>query len=201
MGHRAARRLAYLARVFVRRGGAMSRRFWRPGLPAPRQFGVVDQNIHPARRGVNQDAVAVAQERQRATDKRFRRDIADAHAAGGAGEAAVGDQSHLLPHALAVDQRGDAEHLPHAGSPDWSLVADHQHLSRLVVALTDRLDTTLLVLKNARAALERQRLQSGAFYHRAIGTKIALQHGDAAIRHDRSAGGKDYLAIDIVRMS
>ena len=42
------------------------------------------------------------------------RGIADAHAPRRAREAAVGQQRRLRPHALAVEQRGDAQHLLHA---------------------------------------------------------------------------------------
>jgi len=46
-----------------------------------------------------------------------RGDVADHQAAGGAGEAAVGDHRHRLAEALADDRRGDLEHLAHAGPP------------------------------------------------------------------------------------
>ena len=175
---------AYLASAPARcRGG---RGF--QALPPLREFAVVDQQIHAARAGIDPDAVAVAHQRQRTADEGFRRDIADAHAARRAGEASVGDQRDLLAHPLPVDQRGDAEHLAHAGTADRTLVADDQHLAGGIVAVADGIDAALLVLEHARGAFEHQALQAGDLDDGAIGAEIALQHRDAAVRHDRLAG-------------
>jgi hypothetical protein len=68
------------------------------------------------RLGVDLDDVAVLQQRDRAADRRLRPDMADAEAAGRAGEAAVGDQRDLAAHALAVERRRGRQHLAHAGA-------------------------------------------------------------------------------------
>jgi hypothetical protein len=50
--------------------------------------------------GVDLDDIAVPQQRDRAANRGFRSDMADAEPAGGAGEPAVGDQGDLAAHAL-----------------------------------------------------------------------------------------------------
>src|SRR5581483_5287572 len=145
--------------------------------------------------GIDLDPVAVTHERQRTTDEGFRRDVADAHAAGRARETPVGDERDLLAHALPVDQRGDAKHLAHSGTADRTLVADHQHLARGVVTLADCIDAALLVLEYAHGAFEHEALQAGYLDDRAIRAKVALQNGHTAVRHDRLSGRKDHLAI------
>ena len=110
-------------------------------------------------------------------------DVADHHAPRRAGEASIGDERHLLAHALAVDQRGDAEHLAHARPAPRALVADHQHLAVPVLrASRTAAEARLLALEDARAALEHQRLQAGDLDQRAVGREVAL----AARRRRRS---------------
>src|SRR5438477_4207921 len=78
----------------------------RPRLPAPapaRQLGPAQLDLDGALDCVDLDLVAVAQQRDRPADRRLRADMADAEAASGAGEAAIGDERHLVAHALAVD--------------------------------------------------------------------------------------------------
>src|SRR5207253_568678 len=107
------RSLTDQARIFCQRTCAMTWRALLPIAPASGEFLLVDQQVHAAASGINPDLVAVADKRQRAANKRLRRYIADTHAARGAGEPPIRDQGHLLAHALAVDERGNAKHLAH----------------------------------------------------------------------------------------
>ena len=147
MGDGAAWRLADQPRIFRKRACPMSRRPRLPGLPPRREFTVVDQEIHAARGGIDPDAVAFAHQRQRATDEGFLRDVADAHATRRSGKTPVGDEGDLLAHSLSVDQRGDAEHLAHAGAADRALVADHENVAGGVFAIAHGIDAVLLVLE------------------------------------------------------
>jgi hypothetical protein len=63
----------------------------------------------------------------------FRADMADAEAAGRAGEPAVGDQSYLVAHALAVKAAvvDSISRMP--GTAFGALIADHQNLAFLVI--------------------------------------------------------------------
>src|SRR5260370_19986338 len=89
---------------------------------------------------VDFDDIAVAQQRDRPADRCFGPDMADAEAAGGTGEPAVGNQRDLAAHALPGQRRRGREHFAHAGTPARPLIADHDDLALLVGSLLDRLE-------------------------------------------------------------
>src|SRR5258705_1919235 len=72
----------------------------RPALAAGRQLGLAEIDRQRAVGGIDADDVAVLDEADRAADRRLRPDMADAESAGRAAEAAIGDQRHLVAHAL-----------------------------------------------------------------------------------------------------
>ena len=80
---------------------------------------------------VEPDPVAVADERDRAAVGRLGGDVADAQPGGAAGEAAVGEQQHVLAEPGALDRAGDGEHLAHAGPARGALVADDDDVAGL----------------------------------------------------------------------
>src|SRR5437868_12445745 len=185
--------------IFGKGAGAVPRRARLPGPPPINEFLLVHQDVHATRASIDPDAIAVAYQRQRAADEGFRGDVADTHAAGGAGKTAVGDQRNFLAHALPVDQRGDAEHLPHAGTSNRTFIADHKHVASRIVPVTNGPDATLLIFEYARGAFEYGILQARDLDHRAVGTEITLEYGHPAIGHDRLADVKDDLAIRPIR--
>src|SRR4051812_38624352 len=93
--------------------------------------------------GVDVDDVAIADEGNRAADRRLRSDMADAEATRCAREASIGDQSELVAHALTVQRRRGRQHLAHAGAAARPLVADDEDLAFLVAAIGDRLEALL----------------------------------------------------------
>src|ERR1700743_3443738 len=99
---------------------------------------------------VDLDNVTVLQQGDRAADRRFRPDMADAEAAGGAGDPAVGEQGDLAAHALPGQRRRGREHLPHAGTAARPLIADHDDLTLAVGLLLDRLKRVLFAIETAR---------------------------------------------------
>src|SRR5260221_9019044 len=111
MGHGALLGVADGLRVFPQGARLVVVPARLPLLAARRQLGVAELDAEGAGLGVDGDNIAVAQQPDRAADRRLRPDMADAEAAGGAGETPVGDERHLLAHALALDARGGAEHL------------------------------------------------------------------------------------------
>lgn len=98
---------------------------------------------------VDVNAVAVLHNGDGAAAGGLRGDVADAGAAGRAGEAAVGHQRHRLRKAHAHQCRGGGQHLPHAGAALGAFVPDHQHFAMLYHAAVDGLDGILLTLKAA----------------------------------------------------
>src|SRR3546814_2008303 len=121
--------------------------------------------------------------------RRLRPDVADAEAARGAGEAPIGDQRHLVAHALAVDRRGGGEHFAHAGAALGALVADDDDLAFLVVALVDRLVSVLLAVEDPGGAAELLVLHAGHLHDGAFRREVAAQADDAAGRRERARAG------------
>ncbi len=92
---------------------------------------------------VDGDLIALPDRRDRAALGRLGGDVADHQAAGGAGEAAVGDHRDALTQALADDRRGDLKHLAHAGAADGALVADHDDVTGIDLLILDRAEAIL----------------------------------------------------------
>ena len=144
---------------------------------------------------VDADAVAVANERDRPAERRLGADVADHQAARRAREASVGEERDLLAHALAVDERGDAEHLAHAGPAARPFVADDEDVAFGIRAFGDRREGILLALEDARRTLEHARLQAGDLDQRAVGREVAFQDDDAAGRVQRVRGRANDFAV------
>src|ERR1700722_15131073 len=93
--------------------------------------------------GVDLDDVAVLEQPDRAADRRFRPDMADAEAAGGPRKTAIGDERDLARGALPGQRGRGREHLPHAGTALRPLVADDDDFAFPVSALLDSLEGVL----------------------------------------------------------
>src|SRR3989337_2302151 len=120
VGHGTGPRRPNLVRIFPQIP-ALERS--RPRLPRLRtlfQLSLVKLDIERALLGVEHD-------RDGAADCRLRPDMADAKAARGAREAAIGDERHLVAHALAVDRRRGRQHLAPARAALLPLIADDDH--------------------------------------------------------------------------
>ena len=147
--------------------------------------------------GVDLDDVAVADQPDRAADRRLRPDMADAEAARRAGETAVGDQRDFVARALAVKRGRRRQHLAHAGAAARALVADDQHVAFLVFACLHRVEAGFLAVEAARRAGELQLLHAGDLHDRAFGREIAFQADDAAGRRQRLVGRADDVLVGI----
>src|SRR5579872_1766786 len=101
--------------------------------------------------------------------------MAHTEAAGAAGEAAIGNQRDLPAHALAVDRAGGGEHLAHSRTAFRTLVADHDHVSRLVRAVLDGAERVLLGVETERRTLEAQTLQAGNLHDGTLRRQVALK--------------------------
>ena len=149
---------AYLAstpRVYLGGSGAQ---------PALRrlELGVVDQQVERAVGHVEPDPVAVPDERDRAAVDGLRRHVADAQPGGAAGEAAVGEQQHVLAQAGALDGAGDGEHLAHARAALGALVADDDDVAGDDRAVLQRVHRGALAVEHAGGALEDVGVEAGA---------------------------------------
>ena len=92
MRHGAGVGLADDMRIFGEQSSLVARCGRDPRGAAMRELVLLDQHIDALLVGIDADAIAVLDERERATDRGLGRDVTDADAARRAGEAAVGDQ-------------------------------------------------------------------------------------------------------------
>jgi len=65
------------------------------------------------------------------TDKCLRRNMANHHAVGTAGETPIGDEPHRISQSLANEGGSGRKHFAHAGPSFGALVAYHHHIARL----------------------------------------------------------------------
>src|SRR3954453_22693100 len=93
-----------------------------PVAPPLFQLRVGKLHIQRTVLSIQLDDVPIMEESDRAARRRFRAHMPDAEAARGAGEASIGDERHLVAHALPVERSGGGEHLAHAGAAARALV-------------------------------------------------------------------------------
>ena len=126
--------------------------------------------------------------------------MADGGAPGGAGEAAVGDEGHLLVQAHTGDGAGGVEHLPHARAALGALVPDDHHVAGDNLALIDGLDGVLLAVKDTGGAGVDHHLlgHGGLLDHAALRGQGALEDGDAAVGGVGVVNGPDELRIQVL---
>src|SRR5689334_10841395 len=124
--------------------------------------------------GVDLDDVAVLQKPDWPANGRFRADMADAEAARGAGEPAIGDQCDLTAGALPGQRSRGREHLAHAGSAARALVADDDDLAFPVGALLDRLEGVLLAIEAAGRPGKLQVRHARDFHDRSFWREVTL---------------------------
>ena len=105
---------------------------------AARELVVVDVELDQQPVRVDGDRIAFLDERDRAADIRFGRDVADHHAPRAAREAAVGDEADRFAEALADQRGGGRQHLLHARPALRAFVADHDHVAGLDRSRHDR---------------------------------------------------------------
>src|SRR4051794_7081059 len=115
---------------------------------------VVDEEVDGVPLGVDDDAVAVLDERDRSAVDGPRRDVTDAEAVRAAGESTVGDEGRVGAAAGALHRTGDREHLTHAGPALRALVANDDDVARLDATGEDLLHRGLFAVEDAGAAVE-----------------------------------------------
>ena len=191
IGQRAVARRAHELGILPDRARAVLGLARRPALLAAGEFLVGDVDRDLAGRRIEGDDVAVLDVGDRAADGGLGADVADAEAAGGAREAAVGDERDLVAHALAVERGGGREHLAHAGAALGALVADDEHVAFLVARACRRTRSTPpRCRRRAPGRRSAEFFMPGDLHDRAVGREVAAQRDDAAGRRDR-VGGRD----------
>ncbi len=105
--------------------------------------------------------------------------MADAGAAGAAGEPSVGDQRHALSKSLAHDVRGRCEHFLHARSSAGAFVTDDDNVSRLDLAAENAVTCFFLRVEDDSLTLKGQHIcgHTGFLHHRALFCEVSAQNG------------------------
>ena len=135
--------------------------------------------------GVDDDRVAVLDDRDRAADGGFGRHVADDEAVAAAGEPAVRDQRDLAAETAADDGAGRAQHLGHARRALRPFVANHDDVAGHDDAVDDRAQRVVLAVEHARAALEPRAFLARDLRDGAFGREVAVEHGEMAVGLDR----------------
>jgi len=134
---------------------------------------------------IDHDAVAVGDERDRATVDRFRRDVAHAETVGAARETPVGDERRVGAPADPLHRAGDGEHLLHPGPALRALVADHHDVAGVDVTGEHRLHRKLLAVVDARRPVESQLVEPGHLHHAALRRERAGEDREPTLGVDR----------------
>src|SRR5262249_42574268 len=152
--HRPARGAADQERIFRQRAGERVRPARFPcGTPAAQLYRrELYANLTLER--VDDDAIAGAQQPDRATRRALGGNMSDDEAMTAAGEAAVSDQCDLAVEAAPADGARRAQHLTHAGTAPRALPADHDHVPGTYATGEDRLRRALLALEHTGASFE-----------------------------------------------
>ena len=168
------------ARILRRRRASSVRR-------RRRQLPVVHAEREPARRDVELDDVAVADQRERPADERLRRDVQHAGAVAGAAHARVRDAHHVA-HALRQQLLRDRQHAPlgHARAAERSGILQHQHRvgrHRQIRIVDPRLQVVVVAEHDRRAGvLQQPRLGGRVLDDRAVRREVAAQHRQRRLR-------------------
>ena len=163
---------------------------------APRQFGLVDQQVDPAVFDIQLDAVAIAHQTERPADGGFRHDMQHDGAEGGAGHAGIRNPHHVLDALLGQFARDrQIARFGHAGGADRSGIAQHQHIvgRNIEIGIVHPQGHVFHRLKHHGAAfmLHQGRRGGRLLDQRALRGEIAAQYRHRARGLQRIGAGAD----------
>lgn len=159
------------------------------------EHSLVDNQVEPSRLGIDNDLVAVADETNGAALLSLGHNMSNQEAVGATGEAAIGDESHVVAEAGAHDGGRGLEHLDHAGGALGALVADNDNclLALLDLAALKGLTEGVLAVEGACSTLEAEALLAGDLTDGAAGGQRAAEDLDVAGGLDGVGEGADDL--------
>ena len=150
-------------------------------------------DVESALLDVDDDGVAGLQRADRSAVGRFRRDVADHEAVGGAGEAAVGHERNGFAQARTLDGAGDVQHLAHARSALRPFPADDDDVVRLDPPRLHRRERVLFTIEHARRPAMQIPLLARDLRHAAVGGKVAAEDDEPSFGLDRIRQRADHL--------
>jgi hypothetical protein len=148
------------------------------------QFFLVHFQVQSPFGNVDADDVPVADQPNGTAVERLGRHVADAGAAAGSAEAAIGDQSHTVIEPRPRQSRRGAQHLGHAGSALRTYVANDDHGATLHhVGLDSRHQRGFIVEDLGGTPMDQHlRLDRRLLDHRPRGSQVAEENGEPARR-------------------
>src|SRR4030095_5894348 len=161
---------------------AQRRRCRRTPLGSPCcQLLIGQHHVHGASGSIDANGITVLDERQWAAHRRFRADVANAHTPRGTREAAISQQRHFLPHALTIYKGCYSQHLAHTRPAFWPLIADDDHCTRRIGALTYHRHAVFLMLEDQGRPCKGQGFQTSHLNECPVRTQVALEHDKTTV--------------------
>ena len=170
-------RCAYLARSPRSAFGARRRPASQPLV----DLVLGDLEVDGLALGIDDDPVAILDDRNRAADGGFRRHVADHEPVAAAREAAVGNQRDFVAETTADDGARRAQHLAHARRSLRALVTNHEHVAGGDGAVENCPQRIFLRMKDARATGEARAFLARNLRDGAFGCEIAVEDREMAI--------------------
>src|SRR6185369_12298241 len=119
------------------------------------------------------DGVALNHQRQSSASSSFGRDVPNHHSIGRTREATVSYQPYGITQACTNDCRSGRQHLSHARSTFWPFVTNHNYIAGLYVSRQDRLETSLLRVKDSSGTSDLFVFDARDFCNSTLSCKIA----------------------------
>lgn len=160
VGHAAAGRVGDETGVLGQGAAGVARGRRLPGLPARGHLVLGDLKVDDALLGVDDDVVAVMDERDRPAVEGLRHDVADNKAVGAARVAAVGKEGDVLAEAGAYNGRQGLKYLRHARPALRAVIADdnNRYLAFLNLVTLKRGNYVRLAVKDMPLTLKAEAL-------------------------------------------
>ena len=133
---------------------------------------------------VDVNHITVANQSQRAAFICFGAYVADGKAAGGAAEAAVGNQCQRFAQTLAQDGSHEGLHMGHSGASLGTLVADDDHVACHDLVAENGVPCFILAVIAFGGAAEDPSggIDGAEFDNGAVGADVAVKDGQTAFR-------------------
>ena len=112
-----------------------------------------------------------------------------------AGEAAIGDQRHLIAQATPHDGRGGGEHFTHARPTAGAFIANHYHVARHHCAVVNPLLGFFFGTEHPCRAGKVGAFLAGDLGHRAVRRQVAIENAQVTFRFQRLGQGRNNRLI------
>ena len=123
--------------------------------------------------------------------------MSDHQAAGGPGEASIGDQRNGFTQTCADDRCGDAEHLPHPGTAGRTFIPGYEYVVGLDHSGSDGGSTRLFTVEHACGADMTSALGARELGDAPVRRQIAAQDMQRTTGLNRMIGRENDIAVGL----